>query len=106
MADRKLTDYSSEELAKALDKMTIISEEFEIFASIATDFFWERVARKPWFIIYESDENDINGREVETIDEVKRVLYRNLCNGYKTLYVLKEGKLEDFSVEVNIDIKE
>jgi hypothetical protein len=70
MADRKLTDYSSEELAKALDKMTIISEEFEIFASIATDFFWERVARKPWFIIYESDENDINGREVETIDEV------------------------------------
>ena len=124
MTEKDLSEYSIEELEDAIrsrNEMVELQEQEEAkvfdynfgisdndFASLVentADIAWESVADAPWFVIYEDEERYVDGNSQSNLDEVKMLIDEITRGRCDTLYVLKKGKMVNFSVEIVVNIK-
>lgn len=121
MANKKLTDYPISELQDAIWEIKneqyvkdmsetmkynfgLSNADFGSLINASNDIDWSSVASDPWFVIYENEDCEIYGTSAENVDGVKELIEENVSMGYVTLYVLKEGKMKNFSEQIIIKI--
>ena len=122
MSEKELADYSRAELMEALEtrremeakeemhgdlkyNFGISNEDFADLIERYNDIDWETIADYPWFVIYEYPERFVTGQSKPDKDEVELLIDELVRSDSEILYVLKEGKMLDFSINIAIDIK-